>query len=82
MLGWLSPTARQPTFCSGYRAAAWRWANPERYLGTYLAPDAIVELGENATLQGALYGQKLNINKGATVTGEPALGPFISLFLP
>jgi hypothetical protein len=51
-------------------------------LGTYLAPDATVELGEDATLQGALYGQKLNINKGATVTGEPALGPSLSLFLP
>jgi hypothetical protein len=37
-------------------------------------------LGENATLQGALYGQELNIHKDATVTGESALGPFVSLF--
>ena len=52
------------------------------YLGTYLAPDANVELGENATLQGARYGQKLIIKKSATITGEPALGLFVSLFLP
>ena len=52
------------------------------YLGTYLAPDANVELGEEATLQGALYGQKLHIKKSSTITGEPALGRFISLFLP
>ncbi len=52
------------------------------FLGTYLAPNALIEMGQGATLQGALVGQKVHLKKLASVTGQPALDLFVSLFLP
>ena len=52
------------------------------YLGTFLAPDAHIDLGEGATLTGALYGKKVHIKKRVSVTGQPALDLFMSLFVP
>ena len=51
------------------------------FLGTYLAPNAMIEMDQGATLQGALYGQKVHVKKLASVTGQPALDLFVSLFL-
>jgi hypothetical protein len=50
--------------------------------GAYRAPNALIEMGQGATLQGALYGQKVHLKKLASVTGQPALDLFVSLFLP
>ena len=44
------------------------------FLGTFLAPNADIDLSEESSLTGALFGKKVDIKKGAHVTGAPALG--------
>jgi hypothetical protein len=51
------------------------------YLGTFLAPYALVYLGDDTTLTGALYGQKVSVGQRAQVTGLPARDLFASLFV-
>ncbi|NOZ29289.1 MAG: DUF1349 domain-containing protein [Chloroflexi bacterium] len=51
------------------------------YLGTFLAPNADIDLYENAVLEGALYGQRVDIKRRADVIGKPALDVFVTLFL-
>ena len=50
------------------------------YVGTYLAPADDVELGEDSTLTGALYGRKLKIKKNADLFSAPAIDMMIGLF--
>ena len=51
------------------------------YLGTFLAPDANVELGDDATLYGALYGKKVDIGQRVYLEGFPARDLFALLFV-
>jgi hypothetical protein len=51
------------------------------FLGTFIAPEAHIDLLEGATLTGALYGRKVQIKLKAVVIGEPALDPFIQAYL-
>lgn len=57
-------------------------AKAGNFLGTYVGPSAMVRLGEEANLRGALYGRKLVIKKNSTLIGEPALDLFVAQFLP
>ena len=36
----------------------------------------------NATLEGMLYGQDVDISRDAVINGNPALQPFADFFLP
>ncbi len=49
------------------------------YLGTFLAPNADIQLEENSSLHGALYGKKVEIKKESTLTGQPAIDLITSL---
>ena len=51
------------------------------YLGTFLAPNAEVKLGDDAALYGALYGKKVDIGKRVTLGGLPARDLFAFLFV-
>lgn len=51
------------------------------YLGTYLAPDASVSLGQAARLTGALYGARVFINSMVQLIGMPARDIFATLFV-
>lgn len=51
------------------------------FLGTFIAPRGDVELGERATLYGALYGEKVEFKKGALIVGVPARDLFARLFV-
>jgi uncharacterized delta-60 repeat protein len=55
--------------------------NEGTYLGTYIAPQAHIDVHEGATVTGALYGENVQIKKGATVIANPALELFIDLFV-
>jgi PKD repeat protein len=50
-------------------------------IGTYIAPNTKIELHDNASITGALYGKQINIKKKATVLGAPAIGLYIDTFL-
>jgi hypothetical protein len=51
------------------------------YLGTYLAPNAYVHLGQDTALTGALYGRWVKVKHRARVIGKPAREVFASLFV-
>ena len=51
------------------------------FLGTFIAPGAHIDQLEGAFLTGALYGGKVQIKKDAAIVNEPALDPFIDLYL-
>jgi cytoskeletal protein CcmA (bactofilin family) len=51
------------------------------YLGTFLAPYSLVELGEEATLVGALYGKTVAVGQGAQISGLPSRDLFASLYV-
>ena len=48
------------------------------YLGTFRAPYSSIQLGDEAELVGALYGRKVNVEKGAQIMGKPARDLFVS----
>ena len=53
------------------------------YLGTYFgfgATLAQMEVKENATLLGALYGDDVKVKENATVTGMPSLEAYLAFF--
>ncbi|MFO8009481.1 MAG: PKD domain-containing protein [Dehalococcoidia bacterium] len=56
--------------------------NGGTYVGTFLAPYATIEVKNNVTLEGALYGDEVELKNGTDVTGSPAVELFGSLFLP
>jgi len=43
------------------------------FLGTFLAPNAVIELHEDASLIGALFGWEVDVEQRTTVVGMPAL---------
>ena len=43
------------------------------FLGTFLAPHAVIELHEDASLIGALYGWEVDVEQRTTVVGMPAV---------
>ena len=51
------------------------------FIGTFIAPDAHIDMYEDAMLEGTLYGGKVHIKKGARVMYERALDLFIKLFI-
>jgi hypothetical protein len=51
------------------------------YLGTFVAPDGHIDVGEGAALSGALYGHKVELKKRATVEADPAIALFVDLFV-
>ena len=51
-------------------------------LGTFLAPEADLRLGQWTKLEGALYGRQVIAKKGAEVVANPALELFVSLYFP
>ena len=50
------------------------------FLGTFIAPEAHIDLHEGAELTGALHGRKVQIKKKAIVHGDPALDLLWDLF--
>ena len=44
------------------------------YLGTFLAPEGHMDLKDDATLDGAMFGEKVHLKKRSKITGNPALG--------
>lgn len=51
-------------------------------LGTFLAPDADLRVGRGTLLEGGIYGRKVKVHRRAEITANPALVPFISLYVP
>jgi hypothetical protein len=49
------------------------------YLGTFLALKANAQLGQNATLTGALYGREVEVRERTSIIGKPAAQVFASL---
>ena len=52
------------------------------FLGTFIAPDAHIDIHEDATLTGMLYGSKIQIKKNVSLAADPALSLFIDWFVP
>ena len=52
------------------------------FIGTYVAPNADLHLDNNISLEGAAYGERVDLNNNAGVAGAPATDLFSSLFLP
>ncbi len=52
-----------------------------RFLGTFVAPDAHIDVGEGATVTGALHGRKVQLKKGASIIPAPAMDLFAELFV-
>ena len=52
------------------------------FIGTVIAPEAHIDVHEDARVTGAVYGKKVQIKKNASILGDPALDLFIGLFLP
>jgi len=50
------------------------------YLGTFLAPQAHIDLHEDSTLTGALYGDKVQVKKQSTIIPAPAISLFVAIF--
>lgn len=50
------------------------------YIGTFIAPEGHIDLEDDATLTGGLYGEKVHIKKQATLTGAPAVALYLSIF--
>jgi hypothetical protein len=51
------------------------------FLGTFLAPNAHIDVHEGAVVTGALHGAKAQIKKDSIIHGDPAIELFIDLFL-
>ncbi len=52
------------------------------YVGTFLSPLATLELHEDSTLTGALYGRDIFVKPRVHVTGAPAVDLLIGLYVP
>jgi len=52
------------------------------FLGTFIAPEAHIDLHEDAVLTGALYGEKVHLKKHSVVNPDPALALIAALFGP
>ena len=48
------------------------FGNDSDAAGTYLAPNAHIQVGNNSNVDGALYGNKVSIKNGAVVNGDAA----------
>ncbi len=55
-----------------YWGSAVRLDRRGHYLGTFLVPYGTIRLGEEARLEGALYGRRVRIGREATIIGKPA----------
>ncbi len=51
------------------------------YLGTFVVPRGHIKMEEDSTLTGALYGDKIEIKKRATVTPDLAIDLFVDLYV-
>lgn len=51
------------------------------YLGTFLAPNSHIKLGDDATLEGALYAKQVKIGNRSQISGNPARDLFIDTFI-
>jgi cytoskeletal protein CcmA (bactofilin family) len=51
------------------------------YVGTFLAPNAGIELEDDAALNGALYAKTVKTGKGARLAFDPALRLYVDLFV-
>ncbi len=51
------------------------------YLGTFIAPWADIKMEEKGTLEGMLYGQKVELKKEIIMTGAPAIDLFADYFI-
>jgi len=51
------------------------------YLGTFVVPGGHIDIGEDSTLTGALYGDKIEVKKRSAVTPDPAVALFVGLFV-
>ncbi len=51
-------------------------------VGTFLAPNAAIDLYDSGTVTGALYGSKVHLQKTTVLTGDPAQRLYVSLYLP
>ena len=51
------------------------------FLGTFLAPDAHIDVHEGAVVTGALHAEKVQMKKESVLHSDPALGLFIVLFV-
>ena len=51
------------------------------YLGTFIAPQAAIEVAIGAHVTGALYGQEIILKPDSQVDYAPALAPFIERFV-
>ena len=52
------------------------------FLGTFLGPDAAIDLLDESSLTGALYGKTVHLHKRSHVMANQALNLLISLFVP
>ena len=50
------------------------------YFGTYISADEEIELHKGASLTGALYGEKVDVEQNSTLIGMPAANVYRSLF--
>ncbi len=55
--------------------------NGGTYAGTIIALYAMIEVHNDVTIEGALYGDGIELKNGADVTGSPAVELFGSIFL-
>lgn len=51
------------------------------FLGTFIAPNAHIDMHAGASLTGAFYGKKVQVKLNTSVAAEPALNAFIDLFV-
>ena len=51
------------------------------FMGTYVAPSAHIDVLEGATVVGALYGDKVQMNKESTIDGMPAVEAYIERYI-
>jgi cytoskeletal protein CcmA (bactofilin family) len=43
------------------------------FVGTILAPEAVIDVGQQVTITGALYGRRVQVSADSTVAGAPAV---------
>jgi predicted acyltransferase (DUF342 family) len=53
-----------------------------QYVGTFYAPNGHIDLEDEASLTGALYGEKVHVKKYASVTFAPAIDAYNDYFAP
>lgn len=51
------------------------------YLGTFIVPDGHIDIEENATITGALYGDKVQLKKNVNLIAAPAVQLYVDLFI-